>query len=307
MRVLAHIHTFNDADIIKQTIEAVRRQTRPVAGILIVDNASSDDTLEQPCVNGATILRHAENQGTSGAVYSGFRFALEHDYDWIWVFDADSTPQPDALEKLLDLYAGMALSLQDETAFLACLPRNRRGNEPHHGAVFTRHGLAVVRPRPEQRDYTCHISIWSGCLYRTAAVRQVGLPDLNYVLDWGEFEYGNRLMRAGYKGFIRQDAILQHNIRGAPSLNPIDLKIGFATARVYEFPPIRCYYMCRNMLYFVIYDLAQNRAGLIRRVVWTVFKLTMNFLVRPQHHGRQIAACFRGIWHGLTGNVAARY
>ena len=55
---------------------------------------------------------------------------------------------------------------------------------------------------------------------------------------------------------------------------------------------------CKRVIY-------ANERG--TRVVWTVFKLTVNFLVRPQHHGGQIAACFRGIWHGLTGNVAARY
>ena len=37
MRVLAHIHTFNDADIIDRTIESVLKQTRPVDGILVVD------------------------------------------------------------------------------------------------------------------------------------------------------------------------------------------------------------------------------------------------------------------------------
>jgi hypothetical protein len=33
----------------------------------------------------------------------------------------------------------------------------------------------------------------------------------------------------------------------------------------------------------------------------------MNFLLRPRNHGGQIRACFRGIWHGITGNIAARY
>ncbi len=76
MRVLAHIHTFNDADVIDQTIEALRRQTRPVDGILIVDNASIDGTLEQPSVKHATVLCHPENLGTSGAVFSGFRNSM---------------------------------------------------------------------------------------------------------------------------------------------------------------------------------------------------------------------------------------
>ena len=83
MRVLAHIHTFNDADIIDRTIDAVLRQTRPVDGIVVVDNASTDGTLDRPSVKHAVTVRHEANLGTSGAVHSGFRFALEHDYDWI--------------------------------------------------------------------------------------------------------------------------------------------------------------------------------------------------------------------------------
>src|SRR6266702_7046706 len=124
MRVLAHVHTLNDADIIDRTIESFQRQTCPVDGILLVDNASTDDTLEQPSVKHAPVLRHRENLGTSGTVIAGMQFALEHDYDWIWVFDADSAPEPDALERLLELYAGWSQDLQDQTAALACLPYN---------------------------------------------------------------------------------------------------------------------------------------------------------------------------------------
>jgi GT2 family glycosyltransferase len=307
MRVLTHIHTFNDADIIDRTLEAVRRQTRPVNGILVVDNASVDDTLEQPSIKTVTVLREQENVGTSGAIFAGIRYALEQNYDWIWILDADSFVKPDALEKLLDFYDQLPKNVQDETAFLACLPLNLKDNVPYHGAAFSPKGLAIVRPKPEDRYYLCHISIWSGCLYRLAAVRKIGLPNPDYVLDWGEFEYGNRVMKAGYKGFIDQESILQHNVRGAPSLNPVDIKLGFATATVYEFPPIRCYYMCRNMLYFVIYEVAKVRVGLLRRVVWSIFKLTVNFLLRPRNHIRQIVACFRGMWDGVTGNLVARY
>jgi hypothetical protein len=35
--------------------------------------------------------------------------------------------------------------------------------------------------------------------------------------------------------------------------------------------------------------------------------MMVNFLRRPRNHGPQIRACVRGIWHGVTGNVAARY
>jgi rhamnosyltransferase len=324
MRVLAHVHTFNDADIIDRTIEALLRQTHPLTDILVVDNASTDGTLDRPSVKHATVLRHEENQGTSGAVVTGLRFALDRDYDWIWVFDADSIARPDALGRLLDLYASWPPSVQDKIGFLACLPHNQNDGLPRHGGIFTRHGLALAKPAPDKRYYLCHVTIWSGILYRLAAVRQIGLPNSNYVLDRGEDEYGYRVMNAGYKGFIHQDAVLQHNIRGNPSLTPVDRKLGPATLTFYEFPPIRCYYTCRNTLYFALYEAAQGRFGLLRSALWRVrslperpglmrgaawrvLLLTLNFLLRPRNHGEQILACLRGIWHGVTGNIQARY
>ncbi|SRR6266851_5849927 len=307
MRVLAHVHTFNDADVIDRTIEALLRQTRPPDGILVVDNASSDCTIEQPSLKNATVVRHPENQGTSGAVHTGFRFALEHDYDWIWVFDADSRPEPDALEKLLDLYAGWPRSLQDETGFLACLHYNVRDGVPRHGRVFSRRSLSVVRPGPQERYYRCHVNIWSGCLYCLTAVRQIGLPNADYVLDFGEGEYGYRVMKAGYKGFIHQDAVLQHNIRGYEARTPIEVNRGAATFTRYEFLPIRCYYTCRNSVYFTLYELAEGRPWHFARAVFGVTVRTLNCMRRPRNHGEQIVACFRGLWHGVTGNIAARY
>ena len=307
MRVLAHIHTFNDADVIDQIIETVMRQTRPVDGILIVDNASSDGTLERPSVKQAAILRHPENRGTSGAVHSGFCFALEHDYDWIWLFDADSAPEPEALEKLLDLHAELSPNLQDETAFLACLHYKVEDGVPQHGRVFAGRHFGQASPTPEVCYYPCHVNIWSGCLYRVAAVRRIGLPNADYVLDWGEGEYGYRVMKAGYKGFIHRDAVLLHNIRGYASVVPNDINDGAATLSVRELPPIRCYYSCRNRIYFTLYEYAEGRLWQFVIAIAGVVHLTTNFLVRPRHRGKQILACLRGLWHGVTGNILARY
>jgi len=307
MRVLAHIHTFNDADIIDRTIEAVLRQTRPVDGILVVDNASTDGTLDRPSLKHATVLRHPENRGTSGAVVSGLRFALEHDYDWLWVFDADSIPEPDALEKLLDLYAGWPRSLQDEIGFVTCLPLSGDDGVFFPGAIFTRSGTTPSRPAPDARYYLCQFTLWSGCLYRVAAIRQIGLPNPDYVLDWGEMEYGYRVMKAGYRGFMHQDAVLHHNIRGYASRTAIEVKRGATTVTIYEYPAIRVYYSCRNILYFALYDFEEGRFYLVLRTFSGLAMVMLNLLVRPLKHRKQIMACCRGIWHGITGNIAARY
>ena len=306
-RILAHIHTFNDADIIDRTIASVRAQSHAVDEILVVDNASKDATLDQPQVTHATVLRQRVNGGTSGAVNAGFRYALEHDYDWLWVFDADSTPEPDALDKLLALYAGLPDNVRDETAFLACLPRNLANGEPMHGGIFTKDRLAAARPAPGENYYACHFTIWSGILYRLAAVRDIGIPNPDYVLDWGEYEYAYRVMKAGYKAFICVDAVLHHNIRGFTSAMPKQVKLGPATFTIQEFPPIRCYYTCRNFIYFALYDFLEERYALLRHMGWGVFLLPVNFLPSPVKHAKQIRACLKGLWHGATGNILARY
>jgi rhamnosyltransferase len=307
MRVLAHIHTFNDADIIDRTIESVLKQTRPVDGLLVVDNASTDGTLDRPSLKNATVVRHQQNLGTSGAIVTGMRFALEQGYDWIWIFDADSIPEPDALEKLLDLYASWSKSLQDEIGLLACLPRSVDDRVFFHGTVFNKSGFIRSKPLPNARYYPCQFTLWSGCLYRLQAVRQIGVPNADYVLDWGETEYGYRVMKAGYKGFLHQDAILHHNVRGYASRVPVKVKRGAGTVIVYDYPPIRCYYSSRNIFYFTLYDFKERRFWLLLRTIFGVTNLVAAFVVKPRNHGKHLYASFRGIWHGITGNIAARF
>ena len=178
---------------------------------------------------------------------------------------------------------------------------------PFHGGLFTERNVELVRPGPDERLYACHFTIWSGSLYRLAAVAEIGPPDEDWVLDWGEFEYGYRAMRAGYEGFIDRDAVLQHNVRGAPSLVPVDLRFGPVGATFHEFPPIRCYYMCRNMLHFALHTVERRQPALSFAVARRVLRLTVNFLLRPFGHGAQIRACLRGIRDGLAGNIRARF
>ncbi len=78
MRVLAHIHTFNDAAVIEQALEGLRRQTRLPDAIVIVDNASTDGTLDKAFSEAVTIFRNSTNLGPSGAVGIGFDHALKH-------------------------------------------------------------------------------------------------------------------------------------------------------------------------------------------------------------------------------------
>jgi rhamnosyltransferase len=320
MRVLAHIHTFNEVAVIERAVTGIERQTRRPDALIVVDNGSTDGTLDRIFPEWVTIIRNPQNVGVSGSLRVGMTYAVEHGFDAIWILDADAVAEPDALERLLDEYTAWPASRQKQTAFIACLPLDQPDNYPRHGCKFTPHGRIVVTPRPDQRCYQCHLTIWSGSLYPVAAIKQIGLPNPDYFLDRGELEYMYRVMTAGYHGFIHQDAIVRQNIRGEPI--PRRVQGGPIAARFFEAAPLRCYYICRNTLYFTLYDLADGPLAKFRElfqvrarpgrgapsgIVWQTALFTLNFALRPRRHGAQIEACLRGIWHGLIGNIASRY
>jgi len=307
MKVLGHIHTLNDEDVIDKSLGALLAQTYPLEEILIVDNGSTDTTLRRSFPAKVTVIRHEQNLGTNGSVITGFRYALAKGYEWVWVFDADSAPREDALERLVELYRGLPPNRQLQVSFLSCLPLDGPDLKPLPTIAFTPRGSTLAKPDPDSPIYNCDVTIWSGCLFQMESVRKIGLPSPDYVLDWGEFEYGYRAMKAGYKGFIHTKSIMYHNIGGRPSLETVTRRFGPLVIKTYEFPPIRCYYMVRNMIYFCLYETRNRQLTALLRVFFKVAKLTASFLLRPLSHGPQIRACIRGIWDGLGKNMGKRF
>jgi GT2 family glycosyltransferase len=307
MKILGHIHTFNDEEVIDRSLQALLDQTYPVAEVLVVDNCSTDGTLKRRFPSIVQIVRHAQNLGTSGAVISGMQYAAEHGFDWIWLFDADSAPHKDALEKLVDLYRTFPTDLQDQVWLMASLLVEESTRTPYHAFTLGGGRLREVRPGPERRVYEFDAAMWSGSLYKVSAVREVGYPIGDYVLDIGEFDYGYRGRRRGYRAFLHQDSLVEHNIGGQPSRTSTIHALGPFRLTLFELPPIRCYYLIRNHLYFWLYEYRERNIVTWLYCVAKLTKIMGNFIVRPVTHGPQLAACLRGVRDGISKQIRRRY
>ncbi|WP_227368671.1 glycosyltransferase family 2 protein [Halomonas sp. M20] len=103
-KVFAVIITYNRQDLLKRCLGAVYAQTRPCDGVIVIDNASQDNTrrllLESGYPN-LTIHTLSRNIGASGGFNVGFRLAYQSEADFIWVMDDDVIPKSDALQCLL--------------------------------------------------------------------------------------------------------------------------------------------------------------------------------------------------------------
>jgi glycosyltransferase involved in cell wall biosynthesis len=100
-RVVAVVPAWNEGGAIGQVVEAIHA-VHPEFDVVVIDDASTDDTAEIARAHGATVLRLPFNVGIGGAVQTGFKYALAAEYDVAVRLDGDGQHDPGELGKLLE-------------------------------------------------------------------------------------------------------------------------------------------------------------------------------------------------------------
>jgi glycosyltransferase involved in cell wall biosynthesis len=99
-RTAAIVPAFNEAGAIGRVVEEIRAFD-PTIDVVVVDDASSDETAATAELLGAIVLRLPFNVGIGGAVQTGFRYALDEGYDTAVRLDGDGQHDASELGKLL--------------------------------------------------------------------------------------------------------------------------------------------------------------------------------------------------------------
>ena len=103
-QVLITVVTYNRIRDLGKCIDALRNQTHSDFDILVVNNGSSDGTKEWLEQQGDIITINQENMGGAGGFYSGMRYMIDHDYQWLLMMDDDGIADKDELKNLLEKY-----------------------------------------------------------------------------------------------------------------------------------------------------------------------------------------------------------
>lgn len=106
-KVLAVVVTWNRKRLLEQCLRAILDQSRPVDGIILIDNNSTDGTPEFLSAAGLlpdariTYKRFSKNEGPAAGFAAGFAEAMKQGFHWLWVMDDDVAPEVDALHYLI--------------------------------------------------------------------------------------------------------------------------------------------------------------------------------------------------------------
>src|SRR5476651_747432 len=101
-RVAAVVVTYNRLKLLKEGIEALKKQSRKPEAIIVVNNGSTDGTDTWLAAQKDLIVYNQENVGGAGSFYRGIKEAYDAGFDWIWVMDDDGYPAVNCLEKLIE-------------------------------------------------------------------------------------------------------------------------------------------------------------------------------------------------------------
>ncbi|WP_435065513.1 glycosyltransferase family 2 protein [Halobaculum sp. EA56] len=150
--VLVAIPAYNEAKTIADVVRGARRHADHV---IVVDDASTDETAAEAHAAGATVIEHDENKGYGGALNTAFREAAERNADHLVILDGDGQHDPDDIPQAVNIQKENSADIVIGSRFAdgsnTDLPIYRRfGIEVVN--TLTNLTMGVIRPKSWVRD-----------------------------------------------------------------------------------------------------------------------------------------------------------
>ncbi|HCA81694.1 MAG TPA: glycosyl transferase family 2 [Bacteroidetes bacterium] len=110
--ILIIIPAYNEAESVGEVVRGVHTYL-PEAGVLVIDDGSSDATGVVSQQAGALVLRHPFNLGVGTALQTGYKYAVQNHYQYVIQLDGDGQHPtsflPNFVSKLIETEADLII------------------------------------------------------------------------------------------------------------------------------------------------------------------------------------------------------
>ena len=271
LRIGVVVVTFNNAEMVHSIIGALVSQTRMPDEIVVIDNASSDNT--QDIIKGFQSVRYirlTENTGSAGGYYEGLKIASENN-DFVLTLDDDCDFKPDTLQNLINGF--MEVELLGKVGAVRGVGKNHLASFPTRTSLFS----------------------WRGALISVKAIKDVGFPIKEYFLYGEDGEYSLRMSKRGYIFFW---------IPGCVFFNKRDNKISSDfSGRKTEFfkDPFRFYYAFRNEINGYLKH--REWFALFKTIFHGIKFILLSVIIIKTKRTVYIKAVIDGVWDGFRSKL----
>lgn len=217
MKISVIIVNWNAGAYLERCLSALRKQTLPPSKTIIVDNNSTDGSLErvEALYDNIEIIRMEKNAGFARANNVAVRDATGSaaGTEWIALLNPDAFPEPQWLENLMK-----AAEASPEYSFFGSRTLMAAAADLLDGTGDTYHvsGLALRRGYGSlaENRYSVAEEVFSPCaaaaLYRRDAFLEVNGFDEDYFCYFEDVDLAFRLRLAGHRCLYVPDAVVYH-------------------------------------------------------------------------------------------------
>ena len=206
------ILNWNGKDYLDHCIRSVKEQTYPNMEIILVDNASTDGSMEHirqqfPDLH---VVVNPKNLGYGGGNNRGVQEAKG---EYIFVLNSDTEIEKQCLQWL---WGGIELDRSIGVTTPKILLYDQRDTIDAAGLTIYRDGLSIGRGRLEPAqgyDQTEEVFFGSGCasLFRKEMLDEIGLWDSDFFAYAEDTDLGWRARLAGWRAYYVPKAIVYHH------------------------------------------------------------------------------------------------
>lgn len=299
MRIAAVVVTHNRPAMLRKCLDAIGEQSRQSDGIVVVDNASAEETriflrTLQRADSRVDVVTLPFNTGASGGFHAGIKRALELDMDAIWVMDDDAYPDPDCLARL------EATLIPSRTECVCPLIVGTDGTPQlyHHKLHSKWMNESPVTLVDGKDCYEISANAFVGPLFTADVVRQAGLPREHFFIWFDDTEFTLRI--SDHTSIVLNTAaVIRHQVYAPRNAGAIDWKELYGIRNKYwtiirmRDPMLYLYWTFRTLRSYLRYivktnDSLGNRLAfswLYVRLVIDAHRTNMNpDLIRPSSH-----------------------
>ena len=214
--VFVIIVNYNGINYLKTCLSSLEQQTYQNLRVVLVDNASSDNSREfiQKNFPKVFIIQAERNYGFAKGNNLAIKFALDQKADYVFLVNNDTEVERDILEKLV-----IAAEGEDTIGIVGpgVFDLKNKGSIQELGMAMDKFGYPLAIKTLSEKN-TC-IFFVSGCamLVKSELLRKIGLFDEKYFMFAEDLDLCWRGRLSRYKVIVVEDAKIFHSSGGSIS------------------------------------------------------------------------------------------
>ncbi len=199
------IPNYNGAELLRKNLPKVFKAVGSNVEIIVVDDGSSDSSLDYLKTQSVKVLKNIKNMGFSSAVNKGVSSAKG---DVVFLLNSDSFPEKDFLKPLDE-------DFKDPLVFaVGCLDKSLEEGKiilRGRGIGEWRRGLFVHSRGEIDKKNTLWASGGSSAFRKSIWQKLGGLNPVYNPFYWEDIDLSYRALKSGYKVLFEERSVIYHN------------------------------------------------------------------------------------------------